>query len=291
MFTRCPNCRAAFSISNQQLEIAAGMVRCGMCEYVFDARLYLFEQAHDDMYESVDVELGEEDASAIDLEFLDRELHGTHPHSPEPPKINLPSAFDLPKNSNQLDTYETEVVNQPEHIQEVSVPKIIADDVSKLDSEATNFHPVKWLTWLLTLTLVAALALQIIAALKIDLIPQQYQSKLCHWVSCTIETPRALGSIEVLNRSIYTHPTEKRALMVTVTIINRAEFSQPYPLIQLRFLNISGDVIAARQFAANHYLKGEWTPARLMDSGIPLSIKLEVHDVGEEVVSYDFDFL
>ncbi len=79
--------------------------------------------------------------------------------------------------------------------------------------------------------------------------------------------------------------------MVTVTIINRAEFPQPYPLIQLRFLNIAGDVIAARQFAANHYLKDKLASNQLMAPGLPLSIKLEVHDVGEEVVSYDFDFL
>jgi hypothetical protein len=141
------------------------------------------------------------------------------------------------------------------------------------------------------MVLIAAFSLQIIAAFKIDLIPQQHHSKLCQWITCTIETPRALNKIEVLNRSIYTHPTEKQALMVTVTIINRADFPQPYPLIQLRFLNIVGEVIAARQFAAIHYLKDEWASKQLMESNIPLSIKLEVHDVGEEVVSYDFDFL
>jgi predicted Zn finger-like uncharacterized protein len=289
MFTRCPSCRAAFSITDQQLDIAAGMVRCGMCEHVFDARLYLFEQSHDDMYETVDVELGEEQASAIDLEFLDRELHGTHPHLPEPPKITPPSAFDVSDNTSE--SQQNEEFDEQEAVQETSVPKIIADDVSNLDSESTKINPVKWLALFASLALVAALSLQIIAAVKLDLIPQQYHSKLCHWVTCTIETPRALNKIEVLNRSIYTHPTEKQALMVTVTIINRADFAQPYPLIQLRFLNIAGDVIAARQFAANHYLRDEWTSKKLMESALPLSIRLEVQDVGEEVVSYDFDFL
>ncbi len=289
MFTRCPSCRAAFSITDQQLDIAAGMVRCGMCEHVFDARLYLFEQSHDDMYETVDVELGEEQASAIDLEFLDRELHGTHPHLPEPPKITLPSAFDVSDNTSESE--QNEELDEQEAVQETSVPKIIADDVSNLDSESTNINPIKWLALFASLALVATLSLQIIAAVKLDLIPQQYQSKLCQWVTCTIETPRALNKIEVLNRSIYTHPTEKQALMVTVTIINRADFAQPYPLIQLRFLNIAGDVIAARQFAANHYLKDKWTSKKLMESALPLSIRLEVQDVGEEVVSYNFDFL
>jgi len=295
MFTRCPSCRAAFSITDQQLEIAAGMVRCGMCEHVFDARLYLFEQAHNDMYEQVDVELGEQQASAIDLEFLERELHGTHPHLPEPPKISLPSEFDVPDISDDIVDIEIEatekVADDQESVGPAPIPNVIADDVSNLDSEPASIHPIKWLAWLVCIALAAVLALQVIAAVKIDLIPQQYHFKLCQWATCTIKTPRAIEKIEVLNRSIYTHPTERQALMVTVTIINRAEFSQPYPLIQLRFLNLSGDVIAARRFAANHYLKDKWTSKQLIESNVPLSIKLEVHDVGEEVVSYDFEFL
>ncbi len=283
MFTRCPSCRAAFSITDQQLEIAAGIVRCGMCEHVFDARLYLFDQPHDDMYDTIDVELGEETSSAIDLEFLDRELHGTHPHVPEPVRITLPSGSDVADKIDQPD--------EAEATKESFVPKIIADDVFNLDSETVAINPFKWLASITALLLLATLALQIVAASKLEFIPQPYHAKLCRWITCTIETPRALNKIEVLNRSIYTHPNEKQALMVTVTIINRAEFSQPYPLIQLRFLNIAGDIIAARQFAANHYLKNKWTPKQLMESDIPLSIQLEVYDVGEEVVSYDFDFL
>lgn len=289
MFTRCPSCRAAFSINNQQLEIAAGMVRCGMCEHVFDAQLYLFDQPNNDMYETVDVELGSEEASAIDLEFLDRELHGTHPHIPDPPKITLPSAFDATDERDNTDKLVQET--PPAEPEESLVPKIIADDVSNLEDETSSIHPLRWLTLLIGMALVAALSLQLIAALKLELIPAQYHTQLCQWITCTIETPRALNKIEVLNRSIYTHPTEKQALMVTLTIINRADFPQPYPFIQLRFLNIAGDVIAARQFAANHYLKEKWNPDLLMEQNIPLSIMLEVHDVGEEVVSYDFDFL
>ncbi len=294
MFTRCPNCRADFSLTDQQLEIAAGMVRCGICEHAFNARSYLFKQTHYDTSETVDVELSEEEASAIYLEFLDRELHGMHPHSPEPPKITLPSTFDVPVKDNDIEwptAYEPEDGNQQEDLHEISIPNIIADDISNLDSEPTHTHLTKWLATFICIALVTSLSLQVIAAFKIDLIPQQHHSKLCKWITCTIKTPQALSKIEVLNRSIYTHPTEKQALMVMVTIINRAKFSQPYPLIQLRLFNIAGDVIAARQFAANHYLKDKWTSRQLMETSIPLSITLEVHDAGEAVVSYDFEFL
>lgn len=300
MFTRCPSCRAAFSITQQQLEIAAGVVRCGMCEHVFDAKLYLFNQALEQQQQDeseltqqnidkVDVELTSSEDSTIDetnpidLEVLDRELDGG-----------------TRLESNQVTNIVDEAIETTEaaDIEEVFqqqddpvIPKIIADQVSNLEQEPAKVTPMQWLGSLLVAALIGLVGLQAVAAIKTELIPSQYQTHLCKWLRCTLITPRAVNKIEVLNRSIHTHPTEPEALMVTLTIINRADFSQPYPVIQLRFLNISGNVIAARRFTANHYLHENWQPKSLMTASTPLSIQIEVHDVGEEVVSYDFDFL
>lgn len=38
--TRCPHCKAAFKVSEEQLEVANGRVRCGACMNVFDALAY-----------------------------------------------------------------------------------------------------------------------------------------------------------------------------------------------------------------------------------------------------------
>ena len=306
MFTRCPSCRAAFSINQQQLEIAAGMVRCGMCEHVFDAKLFLFNQeleeelTQDDYNQQnsqnakpVDVELSADNNSSIDLEVLDRELHGDAVAE----LTEVTNIVDeVPETNSFEDTHVSHDIDQPardddDQSEEPVIPKIIADQVSNLEKQPSKFHPLQWLGSLTILVLIALVSLQVVAAIKVDLIPNQYQQPVCEWLACTIETPRAVNKIEVLNRSIYTHPSESQALMVTLTIINRAEFSQPYPIIQLHFLNISGDVIAARQFSANHYLREKWVPQKLMNPATPLSIQLEVHDVGEEVVSYNFDFL
>lgn len=292
MFTRCPSCRAAFSITQQQLEIAAGMVRCGMCEHVFDAKLFLFnqtleaEESHTENLQEtkpIDVELDAGDNSTIDLEVLDRELHGDQ-------------AAEVSEVTNivddKLETEQQSAESQSDaQVADAAIPKIIADQVSNLEKEPSKLKPIQWLGFLTVAALIAMLGLQVVAAFKLDLITKNYQDQICEWIACTIETPRALNKIEVLNRSIYTHPSETQALMVTLTIINRAQFSQPYPIIQLRFLNTAGNVIAARQFSAPHYLREKWVPQSLMASSVPLSIQLEVHDVGEEVVSYDFDFL
>ena len=291
MFTRCPSCRAAFSITQQQLEIAAGMVRCGMCEHVFDAKLFLFNTSFDtddttpqlptsdtQQAPSIDVELSADNNTNIDLEVLDRELHGNE-------------SFETTVVNNLAEEEITPEQPAAEPSNDVVIPKIIADQVSNLDKEPSKLNPTQWLGGIAVIALIATVGLQAAAAFKLDLIPKQYQDPICEWIACTLETPRAVDKIEVLNRSIYTHPTEAQALMVTLTVINRAQFSQPYPIIQLRFLNLAGEVIAARQFSANHYLDGKLFANGLMTSSTPVSIQLEVHDVGEEVVSYDFDFL
>lgn len=284
MFTRCPSCRAAFSITDQQLDIAAGMVRCGMCEHVFDARLYLFQQQSNEENQAVDVPLEQEISPAIDLEFLDKQLHGSETVD----QILEEDSSDLSHSETTVDVSETEFA---ENNSEAVVPKIIADQVSNLENESSIFKPSHFFGISLIILLIGLLGLQITSVAKLTLVPEKIREQACLWITCVDHAPRALNKIEVLNRSIYTHPNEDNALMVTVTIINRAKFEQPYPIIQLRFLNVTGDVIAARQFGANHYLNARWKPENLMQSSIPLSIKLEVEDVGEEVVSYDFDFL
>ncbi len=43
--TRCPNCHARFRVSDGQLKLAAGQVRCGACLLVFDARQHSLTQS------------------------------------------------------------------------------------------------------------------------------------------------------------------------------------------------------------------------------------------------------
>ncbi|NUT15432.1 MAG: hypothetical protein HOQ33_13125, partial [Cupriavidus sp.] len=43
LVTRCPACRTAFRLVADQLRLRQGLVRCGQCETVFDAREHLIE--------------------------------------------------------------------------------------------------------------------------------------------------------------------------------------------------------------------------------------------------------
>ena len=269
MFTRCPNCRAAFSITDQQLAIASGMVRCGVCEHVFDARLYLFKQSEErEDHVDLPLESSEEIAEnaqidfAAEAEFIQNE--------------KVDSATKAEPN---------EQLNSPQ------VPKIIADEVSNLGHERIQLNPFKLLGFGLAGIFAAILLLQFVAVYKIKWLPDNLRVTICNLVTCVEEVPRAIDKIEILNRSIFTHPQQTSALMVTVTFVNRAEFAQPYPIVQLRFLDVSGDIIAARQFNPREYLGSNWSRRSIMPPARPTSIQLEVVDFGEDVVGYEFDFL
>jgi len=45
MYTRCPNCKTNFKVTEAQLQVAQGKVRCGSCKNVFNARLHIHYQS------------------------------------------------------------------------------------------------------------------------------------------------------------------------------------------------------------------------------------------------------
>jgi predicted Zn finger-like uncharacterized protein len=44
--TQCPHCKASFKVSEEQLSVANGRVRCGSCMNIFDAIAYSISEAH-----------------------------------------------------------------------------------------------------------------------------------------------------------------------------------------------------------------------------------------------------
>ena len=46
MYTKCPECRAVFRVTTEQLSMAEGLVRCGICDSVFNGREHI-EEDHD----------------------------------------------------------------------------------------------------------------------------------------------------------------------------------------------------------------------------------------------------
>ena len=85
------------------------------------------------------------------------------------------------------------------------------------------------------------------------------------------------------------HPNYEQSLLISATLANRADFIQPYPLVEVVMTDIEQRVVARRHFTPKQYLPNydgiNHFPA---NSEVPLM--LEVLDPGNEAVGFEFRF-
>ena len=123
---------------------------------------------------------------------------------------------------------------------------------------------------------------------------QAFTEVLCKQFRCEGVELRVPEKIELISRNVYSHPNEKDALMVNITMKNTAEFTQPYPVLQIDFSDIRGGKVAARRFKPDEYVPelanvGGHRPTLPPDTAI--DITLEIRDPGTEAMTYEFNFL
>jgi predicted Zn finger-like uncharacterized protein len=81
--------------------------------------------------------------------------------------------------------------------------------------------------------------------------------ELCPKLGCTVPSRVDIAHIKSSNLVVRSHPEFAGALVVDAIIYNRATFSQPFPLLELRFADLNGRMIASRRFKPGEYLSGE----------------------------------
>ena len=116
-------------------------------------------------------------------------------------------------------------------------------------------------------------------------------TQLCLVTSCDAMELREPTEVEMTTRNIYTHPNVKNALMISGTLINHAEFNQPYPNILIAFSDVLGEVIASRIFTPEDYLQIKVTSLRPLPPRIPIDFNMEIQDPGKNAMTYEFSFL
>ncbi|MFP3520115.1 DUF3426 domain-containing protein, partial [Pseudomonas sp. SIMBA_077] len=81
---------------------------------------------------------------------------------------------------------------------------------------------------------------------------------------CTVPSRVDIARIKSSNLVVRSHPEFSGALVVDAIIYNRAPFSQPFPLLELRFAYLNGHLIASRSFKPGEYLGGDLQDAAEM---------------------------
>lgn len=178
----------------------------------------------------------------------------------------------------------------------------VAGSLFELDDEplqlAWQQQRKPWGRWLLwgTLNLLALLALAgQYVAYNFDELARQDRYRpwfelLCPTLACTVPTRVDVSQIRSSNLVVRSHPDFRGALIVDAILYNRASFSQPFPLLEIRFADLNGKLIASRSFKPSEYLSGELAGRSEMPPQVPIHIALDILDPGATAVNYSLNF-
>ena len=141
--------------------------------------------------------------------------------------------------------------------------------------------------------LVLAVCIQWVYANRLELIesPQvrPLLQQLCVPLGCELEPLRDLEQIELLRRSVYSHPNIENALIISLAMVNNASYAQAFPVLLIRMADVRGQIVAQRDFLPQDYLDGTGA-ASDMAPGAPVTVTLAIHDPGNDALTFEREF-
>jgi predicted Zn finger-like uncharacterized protein len=369
LVTECPNCQTRFRVTENQLQIAAGRVRCGACLTVFKGADHLlwddepqFEndgEAQSALDELLD-ELGDDDSSdarapadgegdQADEEWLqpEHQLYGGHEApttlAPEeirrieqtllgehPDDVDLEADFEIEElvidqvaeealeEQSQQDPGDPQQPPGSEVWQETvsasaPAPPFAASGAPSGSPFVSGGEPkpapdVKEVPfafgqeparrrWWVSVAMAAAIAALVGQVLWFqfdtwarDSATRPLYGVICQVLGCELPTLRDVDRMLAQNLIVRSHPEVANALLVDAIIVNQAPFVQPFPVLELRFTSLGGNLVAGRRFQPAEYLAGELAGASVMAIQTPIHVELAIEDPGDEAVNYFLTF-
>ena len=256
MQTECPHCHTIFRLTDADLESANGQVRCGHCLAIFAADIL----ANTDDYDSNT----ETNAQGADVNIE-----------------SIEAAHD--------DRFPTD----NDHVIADVIPPELRAETRKKKSRF-GFIGKMFLAIAILISVAAGVAQYAYynrATLIKILELRPWFEKACVLTNCSLPETKDTKLFLLNSKNIFTHPNVDNALMISGSIINQAAFTQAFPIIELRFANVRGETIAARRFTASEYLNIPENQVSKIQPDTPVSFTLEIKDPGDEMISYEFEFL
>ncbi len=293
--TRCPHCNTSFRITPAQMNAANGSVRCGSCLQVFDAQTY-FEHSNDtdagQSEFSETVKKPENNTPDTDKAGRDNAAFSALSGTPDNSGLRIaePSMHraDFNLDGTDRNRYDRTENNIESALKQINHAPINLNEIPVRSRKKTLF----WGFFLLFFSVALIVQYAWFNKQDLSLHPSLRPGFewLCKQFECNIPPLINIDAIKGTELVVRSHPDVDEALLVDLVIINTADYSQPYPRLQLSFTDINGMPVAKRQFRASEYLGGELAGSTKMPSGQPIRLGLEIIDPGQDAVSYDLSF-
>lgn len=306
--TECPHCQARFRVSLAQLGQAAGKVRCGQCQQVFDAAKQLG--------------LSPAPAAATQTPPAARATHrvfdpATAASRPAAPREAAPASARRGQGFGAANPAEAPLQREERlsarRLEDDAPParrraagptrtrqeprlqglaREIGEDDEPLPIRAPRKRRGLW--WLLGLLGVLALLAQYLY-LNFDTLARQDQwrpwfERLCPTLGCSLPSRVDVEQLRSSNLSVGRHPRRPGVLVAEAVLYNRASFTQPLPVLELQLLDSQARLLHSQRFRADEYLSPPRRESDGMPPQIPIHISMELIDPRVRASSYRLHF-
>jgi predicted Zn finger-like uncharacterized protein len=326
--TQCPTCETAFLVRDEHLSAADGLVRCGSCKAIFNAKDYFITNSEQAKQSELELEAEPETEAQPETEAEPESItvvdlrEQTHAEFASNEQVEPPSEANL---ANQEDS--SDALNLALDYESSSEPS------EELAFDKTDNYRVKddqdLFQEQLEKVSLSQSELEKEQAVEQVLKPQEHQShflKKLFWVSVSIiilisvlfslfwikrmslaEDDAWRPMVESICNYIDCGIPERRALdkiqirnreltnneaSVTINLIllNRARFKQAYPRIQTSFTDLDGNLISTSVILPAEYLRAELVGTQ-MPIDVPVYIQFDVDVDPQLAFGFEFKFL
>ena len=267
MYTKCPHCKTVFQVGAGQLRAAAGKVRCGTCQCVFNS-----------------------------LEALTDEWPGPpedddEPSTPGTGEDDHEGARHSPDSSPLLDLYDRGEASRVVPPEPAPAPSMLLDEDQQDAETVLPTHTGLWAAGVLLL--LAAFLVQVAWYSRNELsqiaATRPMLDRICAPLGCQLPPWRDTSQIAIRDQDIRQYGDTGTALIVNITMENNASLAQPLPGLLIEFLRLDSSVISSRRLLPEEYGPGELAPRYLMAPGVPVHAVMQLASPGKETTGYRFD--
>jgi predicted Zn finger-like uncharacterized protein len=243
--TLCPQCTTRFKVSQTQLEAHDGLVRCGRCQFVFNAR------------ECLQVE-----GPSPQLSLLVDDTQAPASNEPKTDTARLTPIESWHHPSAWPDAIHATQSPEPKETSSTLAQQVqFVDDLEVEDVPATGGSRRYWMSFL-TILLFLLFAAQGVyhyrdtLAVKLPGL-KPLLTDLCNQLACSIELPRDVEGLAIISSELEADAQLENVITLHVLLHNRAGFSQAWPSLELTLTDSRDNIIVRRSFHPADYLANE----------------------------------
>ncbi|MDH2915419.1 MAG: DUF3426 domain-containing protein [Gallionella sp.] len=259
--TQCPACETRFKVSGEQLDAHDGLVRCGRCQEVFNAREHMQD---------------EEPSPQLPLPIEEQPIDGTVA-SEEESLIHDESTSEAATNTTEADFSPIPNVQGLAEMPLTLAQQVEASEELAEEVPATPPRKRRWVNVMAALMLVLTLVAQTAYFYRVELaahLPglKPLLTHYCGLLGCTVELPRQAELMSIESSELESDRVQSNLITLHALLHNRATYTQAYPSLELTLTDMQDQALARRIFHPADYLKAGFQA----QSGLAANRDLEI---------------